>query len=55
MPIRCWMGPGNLNFPGFHFGAGVGDVVMLAGFGRSGFGNYGYTTAASLTDRRQYD
>lgn len=46
------MGPGKLNFPGFHFGVAVGDVVTLAGFGRSGFGNYGYTTAASFTNRR---
>jgi hypothetical protein len=26
--------------------------VTLAGFGRSGFGDYGYTTFASLTERR---
>lgn len=31
---------------------GVGDSVALVGFGRSGYGSYGYTTAASLTDRR---
>jgi hypothetical protein len=30
----------------------VGDVVTLVGFGRSGYGSYGYTTSASLTDRR---
>jgi hypothetical protein len=30
----------------------VGDVVTLVGFGRSGYGSYGYTTTASLTDRR---
>ena len=29
----------------------VGDVVTLVGYGRSGFGSYGYTTSASLTDR----
>lgn len=44
--------PSGLNFPGFSFGLGVGDVVTLAGFGRSGYGSYGYTTSASLTNRR---
>lgn len=29
-----------------------GDLVTLAGFGRSGFGSYGYTTQASLVTRR---
>jgi secreted trypsin-like serine protease len=33
-------------------GAGLGDVITLVGFGRSGYGSYGYTTNASLTDRR---
>ena len=33
-------------------GAGIGDVITLVGFGRSGYGSYGYTTSASLTDRR---
>ena len=28
-----------------------GEVFTLAGFGRSGYGSYGYTTQASLTDR----
>lgn len=30
----------------------VDDVVTLVGYGRSGYGSYGYTTSASLTDRR---
>lgn len=30
----------------------LGEEVTLAGFGRSGYGSYGYTTSASLTDRR---
>lgn len=30
----------------------VGDTVALVGYGRSGYGDYGYTTEASLTDRR---
>jgi hypothetical protein len=31
---------------------GVGNEVTLVGYGRSGYGSYGYTTGASLTDRR---
>ncbi|MFP4166886.1 MAG: hypothetical protein ACLFUF_06940 [Opitutales bacterium] len=31
---------------------GVGDTLTLAGFGRSGYGSYGYTTSAGVTDRR---
>jgi hypothetical protein len=30
----------------------VGDVITLTGYGRSGYGSYGYTTSSSLTDRR---
>ena len=30
----------------------IGAEITLAGYGRSGYGNYGYTTTASLTDRR---
>jgi hypothetical protein len=30
----------------------VGNQAALVGFGRSGYGNYGYTTSATLTDRR---
>jgi secreted trypsin-like serine protease len=44
--------PDFLNFPMFHTGLEIGDVVTLAGFGRSGYGNYGYTTSASLSARR---
>lgn len=31
---------------------GIGDQVTLVGFGRSGYGSYGYTTNANLTTRR---
>jgi hypothetical protein len=31
---------------------GIGDTFTLAGFGRSGYGSYGYTTNAGVTDRR---
>lgn len=44
--------PRGLAYPALGLSAGIGDVVTLAGFGRSGFGSYGYTTGASLTDRR---
>lgn len=30
----------------------IGEPVTLVGFGRSGYGSYGYTTTASLTERR---
>ena len=30
----------------------IGDQLDLVGFGRSGFGSYGYTTDAGFTDRR---
>jgi hypothetical protein len=43
--------PGGLAYPGLRT-ASVGDLVTLVGFGRSGFGSYGYTTRSSLTDRR---
>jgi hypothetical protein len=33
-------------------GMAVGDALTLVGFGRSGYGSYGYTSNASLTDRR---
>lgn len=32
-------------------GAGIGDIITLVGFGRSGYGSYGYTSNATLTDR----
>ena len=44
--------PGNLSFPTLGVNLAVGNQVALVGFGRSGYGNYGYTTSASLTDRR---
>lgn len=30
----------------------AGDLITLAGFGRSGYGSYGYTTQSTLTTRR---
>jgi hypothetical protein len=44
--------PGGLAFPGLASTADVGGVLTLVGFGRSGYGSYGYTTTASLVDRR---
>lgn len=44
--------PVGMGFPTLGKGAGIGDVITLVGFGRSGYGSYGYTTNASLTDRR---
>lgn len=44
--------PNGLAYPALGVSAGINDVVTLVGFGRSGFGSYGYTTNASLTDRR---
>ena len=44
--------PMGMGFPTLGKGAGIGDVITLVGFGRSGYGSYGYTTNASLTDRR---
>ncbi len=44
--------PLGLVFPTLGSGVGIGDVITLVGFGRSGYGSYGYTTNASLTDRR---
>ena len=35
--------PGNMGFPTLG-AAGIGDVITLVGFGRSGYGSYGYTT-----------
>ena len=42
----------NLPFPALGNALSVGDTATLIGFGRSGYGSYGYTTDASLTDRR---
>lgn len=41
-----------LNFPALGLSMSVGQELTLVGFGRSGFGSYGYTTSASTTDRR---
>jgi len=42
----------SLAFPALGLSMGLDDTFILAGFGRSGYGSYGYTTDASLTDRR---
>lgn len=44
--------PVGMGYPILGKGAGIGDVITLVGFGRSGYGSYGYTTNASLMDRR---
>ncbi len=44
--------PEDLSFPVLGLPLGIGDEMTLAGFGRSGYGNYGYTTTAGLDDRR---
>jgi secreted trypsin-like serine protease len=44
--------PLGMGFPILGSGASIGDFITLVGFGRSGYGSYGYTTDASLTDRR---
>ncbi len=44
--------PLGLGYPALGKGAGLGDVITLVGYGRSGYGSYGYTGNASLTDRR---
>ena len=44
--------PSDLGFPMPGGGASIGDFITLVGFGRSGYGSYGYTTNASLTERR---
>ncbi len=41
-----------LAFPTLGLGLSLGDTASLVGYGRSGYGSYGYTTDASLTDRR---
>lgn len=43
--------PTGMSYPALG-SASVGDSITLVGFGRSGYGSYGYTTQASLTDRR---
>lgn len=44
--------PPGMGFPTLGSGASIGDFITLVGYGRSGYGSYGYTTNASLTDRR---
>lgn len=39
-------------FPALGLSMNIGDQLDLVGFGRSGYGSYGYTTDAGLTDRR---
>lgn len=44
--------PDGVLYPSLQGVMQAGDQAALVGFGRSGYGNYGYTTSASLTDRR---
>lgn len=44
--------PSSLNYPSLMMGASTGDRITLVGFGQSGFGSFGYTSSANLTDRR---
>lgn len=44
--------PSALNYPSLMTGVFVGDRISLVGFGQSGFGSYGYTSSATLTNRR---
>lgn len=44
--------PSGIAFPSLQGIIQAGDQATLVGFGRSGYGNYGYTTSATLTDRR---
>ncbi len=44
--------PTGVHFPSLSASLQIGEQAALVGFGRSGYGNYGYTTSASLTDRR---
>lgn len=41
-----------MGFPTLGVGVGIGDIITLVGFGRSGYGSYVYTSDASLADRR---
>ncbi|MEX2607269.1 MAG: trypsin-like serine protease [Kiritimatiellia bacterium] len=41
-----------LNFPSLGLSFSTGQELTLVGYGRSGFGSYGYTTSASTDDRR---
>ena len=44
--------PQGIVYPSLQGVMQVGNQATLVGFGRSGYGNYGYTTSATLTDRR---
>lgn len=44
--------PEAVAFPLLGKPVGMGEEITLSGFGRSGYGSYGYTSDASLTDRR---
>jgi hypothetical protein len=44
--------PSGILFPSLQGAIQAGNEATLVGFGRSGYGNYGYTTSATLTDRR---
>jgi hypothetical protein len=44
--------PFGMGYPTLGSGAGLGDFITMVGFGRSGYGSYGYTSNAGLTDRR---
>ena len=53
---RCYIShqrcPSSLNFPTSIPGGSEGQEITLVGFGRSGFGSYGYTSNTTFTDRR---
>ncbi len=44
--------PSGILFPSLSSHLSIGQEAALVGYGRSGYGNYGHTTSASLTDRR---
>jgi hypothetical protein len=44
--------PAGVLYPSLQGNLSTGTEFLMAGFGRSGYGDYGYTTMASLTDRR---
>jgi len=44
--------PAGVLYPSLNGNLSTGTEFLMAGFGRSGYGNYGYTTSATVTDRR---
>lgn len=54
LALLCLSGglPDGLNYPVSILSANMGMEIALVGFGRSGFGSYGYTSQATVTDRR---